>query len=303
MFVCEMQTIKDYFVPEFADRVQQIGAFEEILRGRLKRTAILIRGEAEIGKSFLLNQFWYMAHGELISRLDFRDGEVHTFLSIIQSAIEDLGRRAFAATIAAIQKITQETRHDITIRSEALHDSDSSGATVSIKGKTVEIAGDVVGRDLYRNTVFLPPTENLHQRQALQQEISSIFFDDLRAASRDRRIVLSYDSFESAPEEAQQWLTGLLLDEIARGRLRQVIVIIAGRAIPNVSNMLVPYSAVTELRGFDPESAMEYLIERRGLSEEHVQKIYAETGGHPKLLAEKANFAGGKHLQYQIMVI
>lgn len=293
----------DRFVPEFADRVPQISAFEQILAGQLGRRAFLIKGEAEIGKSFLLCQIWHMARQELVTRLDFRDGEVHTFLSIIHCAIEDLGRHAFTSTLAAIHRITQETRHDITIRVESIHESENAAGGVDIQAKDVSIGGDVVGRDLYRNNFFLPPTEGKLQRQALEQQISSIFFNDLRTLAQNRQVVLSYDSYESAPLEAQQWLTGFLLDEIAHERLPGVIVIVAGRAVPDISNMLVPYSVTTELGNFDAEGAIEYWVRRRGLGNEVFQSVYAETNGHPKKLAERANAAGGKPLYYQILKI
>lgn len=303
LLVYKVSTIIDFFVPEFVNRESQISAFKKVLGGQLKRSAFLIRGEAEIGKSFLLLQIWHMARHELISRLDFRDGEAHTFLSMIQCAIEDFGREAFSTTLGAIQRITHEARHDITFRSESIHHTENLTGEVNIAAEDVNIRGDVVGRDLYRTNIFLPPTENSLQRQALEQQISSIFFDDLRAFSQPRRIILSYDSFESASKECQQWLAGILLDEIARGRLPGVIVVVAGRTIPEVGNMLMPYSIVTELGTFDSQVAMEYWIKRRELNGELFQNIYADTGGHPKRLADKANAAGGKPLQHQIFVI
>jgi hypothetical protein len=292
----------DPFVPEFTDRLSQINAFEQILAGQLRRTTFLIKGEAEIGKSFLLGQIWHMAGQKLKARLDFRDGEVHTFLSIILGAIEDLGRQAFTTTLASIHKITQETRHDISIRVESIHGADDASGEVDIRGKDVTIDGDVIGRDLYKNNFFLPPTEGKLQRQALEQQISSAFFDDLRSLAQDQLVVLSYDSYDSASLEAQQWLTGVLLDEIAHERLPGVIVIVAGRAVPDVPNLLVPYSVTTDLGNFDLEQAIEY-FRHRGLDAEVLKTIYAETNGHPKRLAEKANEAGGKPLQYQILEI
>lgn len=302
MLLLQMSIRMDPFVPEFTDRLSQINAFDQMLAGELRRTTFLIKGEAEIGKSFLLGQIWHMASQKLIARLDFRDGEVHTFLSIIQGAIEDLGRQAFPTTLATIHKITQETKHDITIRVESIRESEDSTGGVDIKATDVTVGGDVIGRDLYKNNFFLPPTEGKLQRQALAQQISSVFFDDLRSLTQNQLVVLSFDSYESASPEAREWLTGVLLDEIAHERLLGVLVIVAGRAVPDVSNMLVPYSVTTELGNFDLEQATEY-FRRRGLDAEVLQTIYSETNGHPKRLAEKANAAGGKPLQYQILEI
>jgi len=295
----------DRFVPEFADRIQQVNGFAQMLTGELKREAYLLKGDPEIGKSFLLSQFQYMAPSHRMPWLDFRDGEVHTFLSIIQSAIHDLGLPAFPETLAEIRRITQTLRHDVTIRTENLQPSEgrAGGVTFQVE-KDIQIGGDVVGRDktTYNSTFHLPPSDT-NQQEVFKQQISSAFFAELRALTAAQPVILTYDSYEQAPDEAKQWMTGLLLDEIARGGLPGVLVIIAGRTIPDVAHMLIPHTVFTELQNFDLDGATEYWVTCRGLPLETLQRAYEQTRGHPKELAARANEAGGRPMEYQILVI
>ncbi|MCI0393629.1 MAG: hypothetical protein L0332_17350 [Chloroflexi bacterium] len=363
----------DYFVPEFVNRLPQLEAFENVLAGRLNRHIFLIEGEGAIGKSFLLEQFLYMADQRMFSRLDFRDEGAHTFLSLIQTAISDLGYQRFPATSTAINRVTIEAQNTILLKSEVVHqpqeidqaqlrhilteyfslaDLQNLAFDLSVdyerfpgQGKD-NIARELItylknqgrlselvsaGRKwrpaapwpevtrspsdesslayqdiaLYDNNHFLPPTMDRWQQQAFEQSISALFFEELSVLAQDQAVILSYDSFEKAPLEACRWLVEQLLDELTRGRLQNVLVIVSGREIPNVSgkHKLTSITVQTRLENFDFDTVRTYWVTCRGLSGDLLERIYEETRGHPHELAKKANESGGRPLSHQVMVI
>lgn len=362
-----------HFTPEFVNRQAQVEAFGHILAGGLQREIFLVHGTAEIGKSFLLEQFMYMAGRRQRARVDFRDGEVHSFLSLIQTAVRDLGAAAFPATTAAITRMTTGARHDIVVQSEEVHqaqpinraklrqlllrafgEGDLRDLCFDMAIDYDELPGDGTGnkvreliiflerrtrlaelltlgqtlrphapwhevtkppispfttplesatRAVFRDGAFFPPLADPLQKQALQGEISFTFFDELSRLAQPQTILLSYDSYEDAPAEVWQWLTGVLLDEVVRGHLPGVMVLIAGRKVPLVTHMMKPKTILTALEPFDLATVQEYWVQRRQLSADQIEEIYRQTAGHPQRVAEQANAAGGLPLRYQVMVI
>ena len=364
----------NFFVPEFVNRLSQIEAFEKMLVGRLEgRCILLVEGEGAIGKSFLLEQFLFMAETLVFSRLDFRDEGPHSFLSLIQAAVSDLGYQLFPETTTAINQMTIEAHNDIHLKSEvAYHPQEIDQAQLRLilieyfsetdlknlafdlgvdherlpgqskddlarelimylkrQGRHIQLidAGrsqrpaapwDKVTRspsdsslsayqaiDLYDNNRFLPPTVDRWQQQAFEQNISTLFFNELSALAQHRAVILCYDTFERAPAEVRRWVTEQLLDRLANGYIQNVLVIISGREIPNISgkHKLTAITAQTRLDNFDLETVRTYWVTCRGLSADHLEHIYEESGGHPFRLAEIANEHGGHPVSYQVMII
>jgi len=292
----------DSFVPEFTDRFPQAQVFRRILAGQEKRSAFLIKGPAEVGKSFLLSQFEHLAGDRLRSWYEFRDEREHNFLSLILNAVWELGgAQVFAETLEQIKRT--ERKHDVHIKFEDIRKPRKTGVGVSIgefRDSSLRIGGHVVGGDYLQ---FNLPIEDDLQYWALQDEISNKFFDDLRALSRSRGVMLFYDSFEVAPPEASQWLVSKLLNEMAHGRLPGVVVILAGRTIPEPTHRLKPITVITELKNFGLLAAARYWVRHRGLNLRDLLEICEVTGGHPKKLAEEANRANGIPLEHRALVI
>lgn len=293
----------DCFVPEFADRTPQVKVFKRILEGEETRSAFLITGPAEIGKSFLVSQFQHMARDWLCSWYEFRDEKEHNFLSLILNAVWDLGgAQVFNETLNQIRRRT-ERKHDIHIKVEDIRKPRKTNGGVSIGGvrdSSIRIGGHVVGGDYLQ---FNVPIEDPLQYLTLRDEITGTFFKDLATLAKSRKVMLIYDSFEYAPQEAREWLVGTLLNEMTRGRLPGVVTLMAGRNIPETTHLLKPITVITELRNFGLLAAARYWVRHRGLPLRDLPEICEMTGGNPKRLAEEANRANGTPLEYRALVI
>lgn len=142
---------------------------------------------------------------------------------------------------------------------------------------------------------------------SIQRELTSVFLTDLAKLATVKPLVLSFDSFELAPPDVQNWLGVHLINELADNkRFSNILVIIAGRQMPaNITERHEVQSKVVQaiLKGFDFKDATEYWVNRRGLPPEKFSDVYDETQGHPKRIAERASEAGGKRLKHAIMYI
>jgi hypothetical protein len=124
-------------------------------------------------------------------------------------------------------------------------------------------------------------------RAAAKASILEAFFSCLSSLSQAQVVALLIDAYESAEDDAREWIEDLLF-RIRRDYLPQVLVVVAGQEVPPIDRddfetYLVP-DELAELDVFDPDDVAEYL-EKRGANDLDAQAIYDRAQGHPRQLS------------------
>lgn len=137
-------------------------------------------------------------------------------------------------------------------------------------------------------------------RDLAEERITQAFFVCLRRLEAEfRPIVFLFDGCEDAPDEARDWIRYQLLDRLRTRELDHLVIIFAGRKIPDVSDLGIDELKVeTGLAGFDEEYIQEF-FEGRGISVDlaEIPLLRKVSGGKPgklALIADELRAAGEK---------
>lgn len=125
-------------------------------------------------------------------------------------------------------------------------------------------------------------------RDLALRQINRAFFNCLRAVLDRQRLVFLFDSYEDATDEAEQWIVENLLHPLYDGRYDNLVVVIAGRQILTAEDRK-PLVGKTGLDPFTIDHVREYLLEKRQIQEDDIEKIYSYCRGFPGILATMAD--------------
>jgi hypothetical protein len=137
-------------------------------------------------------------------------------------------------------------------------------------------------------------------RDLAEERISEAFFICLRKLGAELQpIVFLFDGCEEAPDEAREWIRYQLLDRLRTRKLDQLVIIFAGRKIPDVSDLGIDDLKVeTGLAGFDEKYVQEFFEGREvpvDLAE--IPLLRKVSGGKPgklALIADELRTVGDK---------
>jgi hypothetical protein len=133
------------------------------------------------------------------------------------------------------------------------------------------------------------------ERRHAERQINDAFFTAIARLMADKgQTVFLFDSYEAAPQEAEDWIREQLLlrlDE-ADAEIGDAVVIITGRKTPDLSDLSLNHLLVqTGLDPFTEEHIREYFEERREISGLDWKTIVLTSGGVPGALAMMADHA------------
>ncbi len=137
-------------------------------------------------------------------------------------------------------------------------------------------------------------TDSAADQSRIERQINDAFFAALTALVADRApVVLLFDSYEAIRPDADRWLRQELLTRLRDSQLEDLVIIITGREIPDLSELKMNNLLVqTRLEPFDEPTVREYFEERRkvalGLD---WRTILLTSGGVPGALAMMADHA------------
>lgn len=284
------RTLQDLFV----DRLTQLERFRKSLEGDSPRRIIIITAPPGMGKSWLVKQFMYEATsaGALTVLLDFADTQAYDALMLVRRFRDALGAVHFNALTHAINEATSAR--------VVIDGGSTDPANVNISLGTnntigsVEI-GDVAGGNIIKDNLFIIQTDNPLLLQAVEDRITTVFFEGLTALAQRSKIVFFFDSYERnsldadrwVPTAADRWITRELLGRIRDGKLPNALAVLAGRRAPDFG---VEWNSVLgrmQLEAFVLEDVAQYLRENRGLSnltDADVQTLFNAVQGNPQLM-------------------
>jgi len=284
--------MKEY-VAWFVNREKQTGGFAKMLTGEATKTIMAIEAPAEMGKTWTIQRMRHECSLQQIpsAHFDFRDRHPWDYLALVRQTRDQMGATHFNALT---QTINESTGVNIQLSTGAGAGGVSMGVGTQggqVSGSQVQV-GDIAGRDIIKDNFFYVQADSETSRRAIEGRITDAFFTCLTELTQDKRAVFFFDSFEEVTEEADRWIQAQLLARIRDGQLPQVIVILAGRTLPEFDRSSWRHVlASTGLEAFTEEHITEYIVEKRGLKNLDVETIVKTSGGHPGLLGKMADIA------------
>ena len=280
----------------FVNRDQQIQRFLLSLDGtRTPKRIITIAAPLGMGKSWLLREFAQKCEERRVPHalVDFGDGQAYDALLLARALRDQLAAPEFDRLTTTINDIT-------TPRLQVTASPSGNDTGVSIQSSPdarVDVSGTVIGRDQIniKDNYLVFQTDNALVRQALEDRITVAFGEALGQLSARSRVALFFDTYERTatnvapwvPGVADRWITRALLEPIREGKIKNVVAVLAGTALPAFDAEWAEVVGSLGLPGFQREDVAEYLRVNRGLadlSEEQVNALYTAVQGNPTLL-------------------
>lgn len=283
----------DDILNRLVNRGTQHANFMKMLDGTTSRRIMTITAPAGMGKSWLLHSFVHEVRRRELpyALIDFSDRQGYDSLTLMRRFRDELGTPDFDHFTMSIQKAT--TPHF------QISDSfqDSTRPTVNFADTQLGDVSiqDVAGKNIIKNNLFYMRVDSDLARQTVEDQICSAFFVCLRTLSQVKPVVFLLDTYDRLSRSttnwegnsADDWIRGELLRRILSGELTNVIVILAGRYLPNFDHRwatVIGHISVSTLELNDVE---EYLTMRLGLQDitsAEAQLLYKASNGVPQLL-------------------
>jgi hypothetical protein len=270
----------------FVNREKQTAGFIKMMEGGTPKRIMVIEAGGGLGKSWAIEYMRAECQRRKVPNVevDFADGVVYDFLSVLRRARDSFGASSFNAFTQVINEVTQPT-----LRIENIGTSTSNvsfGENNNLAGANVAV-GDVAGGSIIKDNSFVINTDSAVVRQALQDRLTVAFFDCLGVLTTQGPVCFFFDTYDKVTIEAENWLLTQLLPRIREGQLTNVVVVIAGRTAPKLDSVWDSLVARTGLDLFKVEHATEYLVQRCGLKDEAsvINALFQASTGLPQLLA------------------
>lgn len=263
----------------FVDRAKQRAGFIKMLAGETAKAIMAVEAPSEMGKTWLIQRLHAESQRRAtpVAHLDFRDRLPWDYLTIVRQIRDQLGAAYFNYLT---QVINESTGINVQFVAEAV--------TVSVQNS--QIQDSTVQLSAVPDNFQFVQVESDTIRRNIEARITDAFFISLEALAQGQMVVLLFDSVEEAAPEAINWLITNLLLRIRDQRLARVIVIMAGRELPDLDDNWRAAIARTGLDLLDESNVQEY-VQLRGLVDLDLATILRTSGGHPGLLAKMADFA------------
>ena len=283
------------YVDWFVNREKQYQGFQKMLAGETPRSIMLVEAPADMGKTWLIQRMRHLCEEQKILTVwvNFRDRRAHDYLSLVRVARDQLGAEAF-------NHLTQTINNFTSVNINILGGGSSRGVNVgdlnlNAQGNAnvtlQEVAGGSIIKDnVVRDNQFYIQADSDVARRAAEIQINDAFFSCLAEVLKKQPVVFLYDSFEDVTKEAEQWIRDYLLPHLAEGSLSRLIVIVAGRTVPQLDD-IKQLVAKTGLTLFTEDHVKEYIQTKRKLTGLDLATIFKTSGGYPGLLAKMADVA------------
>ncbi|MCX7791983.1 MAG: hypothetical protein N2378_15195 [Chloroflexaceae bacterium] len=264
------------------DRPRQRDALRRSLTGGNEPKILALCAAPGMGKSWLLRQFAddALQLGARVSLLDLGDGQAYDTLALVRQLRDALGAPFFDPLTQTINEVTApRLTVNVRVRPRAPAQPLLTGA----------------GHPGVKDNLFVVQTDDPRLLSAIDDRVTRVFFACLEDLAARAPVLLLFDSYEHASLDGERWLPGVadrwireeLLRRIRDGRLRNTVVVLAGRLLPPFDASWASALGALSLEALSYAEVARYLGARHGgerLSDAEVQAIYALTRGRPYLV-------------------
>ncbi|NTW01965.1 MAG: hypothetical protein HGA19_11860 [Oscillochloris sp.] len=277
------------------DRLKQLDRFRKSLDGNTSKRVILVSAGAGMGKSWLLQRFACESaeRGVRNVLIDFSDGQAYDVLTLVRRFRDALGATYFNQLTAAINEATAPR---LVISDNGSANSRNHSVVNFGYSQIGDVSiGDVAGRNIIKDNLFIVQADNPLVIQAIEDRITQVFFACLEELAAKEPLLFLFDTYERTSQSSESWASNVtdrwisreLLGRIRNGRLGNTVVVLAGRRLPNFGAEWAQVIGVLPIDQFTPTDVAIYLRENRGLSnltDAEVQTLYNAVQGNPQLL-------------------
>jgi hypothetical protein len=284
--------MKEY-IAWFVDREKQTQGFLKMLSRETEKAIMAIEAPAEMGKTWTLQRMRHECSLQQSpnAHFDFRDRRPWDYLSIARQTRDQMGAAHFNLLTETINESTGVSIQLTTGAGDGGVDLGVATEGSEIRDSQVQV-GDVAGRDIVKDNFFYVQADSETTRRAIEARITDAFFTCLSDLAQEKPLAFFFDSYEEVTEEAGRWIQSQLLARIRDGQLADVIIVLAGRELPELSRSSWRHClASTGLQPFEREHIIEYIRDKRMLTALDVDTIFKTSGGHPGLLGKMADIA------------
>lgn len=270
------------YISWFVNRETEQGHFDAMLTNRTPKRIMLVRAPEKAGKTWFVLRVRHECRLRNIpvAHFDFRERLPPDYLTLMREARDDTVPAAFNHMTQVINTLTGSP--SITV--------EQLNATVNISNSQLDASAIEVGvTDMVSDDFNFVQAPNESTRRLIEARITDAFFDCLAALARKQPVVFLFDSTEKITPEAEQWLLSELLRRIRDEQLPNVLVVMAGRNVPDFDKTWQHVVGRTKLFPFEESHVRQY-IEKRGLmhlleKEKFVEFILMTGGKEPMKLA------------------
>jgi hypothetical protein len=289
----------------FVNRSGQTDAFHRMLDGRTRHRIMLLTAGAGMGKSWLLRMFAHEAHCRNLPlvQIDFAEPQTYDMLTLVRRCRDALGAEHFHHLTQVINDVASP--HISLAIADAPPPPVQATAPTQItvntdggdyaQGTIDKREGTFISAPIINNSMFVLGTNDVIKRMAIEDRINTVFFDCLAQLSKQTTVVFLFDTYERTslrpdawvPQSPDVWIGGELLTRIRDNRLANVVVVLAGRRMPEFDRQWNDVIGYKSLDLLDCISIKEYVHEKLGLlevSETEINRLWQAIAGNPQLL-------------------
>jgi len=188
--------------------------------------------------------------------------------------------------------LCQESRPEVDWR-QGIDELGDTAVTPTAAATPATGATPAAGVNLIRDNNAPIWADSDMERRRAQQQINDAFFECLSAlAQSSEQIAFLFDSYETAPDAAENWITAELLPRLRDGQISKVTIIITGRKTPDLTDLdMASLLVQTNLDPFTEQDVREYFEEKRKIPDLDLRTIMLTSGGVPGALAMMADHA------------
>jgi hypothetical protein len=244
-----------------ANRVHEMSLFEALLERQCQKRILLVKAPSGYGKSELIDRFTQI-------------GKNQADLTVIILDLAD-STAGIAYLISRLQRKLKPARfpnYDRSVRQFLV--------TPNIEMSDIEIEGN-------ENTLQI--LLNVDEQQIRLNQLEQAFFGDLAAIKMP--VLLLIDTFEKAPDELQNWISGQFLGEVAEN-LEGFRVVVAGQEVPQSRADWRTHHHCCELGSIQEVDVWYDYVQARKiqLTRDFVSGIVCAFRGQPRNIAEMLEF-------------
>ncbi|MBN8654459.1 MAG: hypothetical protein J0M11_01895 [Anaerolineae bacterium] len=254
------------------DRKLEFGLFRNLLDStRVKDESILLlKNESGQGKSRLLHLFETHCRENRVpvSRVDFKGGSL--------------------SPIDVLRSIQTDVRSYFQLK----RCSDILNQVISIP--QIQIADNTnVGRSEYTvQTTFNMAPLSIEEQRTRWEMGAQALLEDINELSQNGMtcFVVLFDTYEQASEEARKWLSNHILRMSTPQRIRPLVIVIAGKEVPNPTGEWEHCHTAINLEPLQLEDWMEYARLVIGdFQPEQIKRVYTRHKNSPLQMATVIN--------------
>ncbi len=271
------------YVEWFVNRDKQRRGFMMMLEKKTPKQIMIVKAPAEMGKTWLIQRLYHECRSRNlpVALMDFSQRQPWDYLTLVRQARDQLGSANFNYLTQVINEVTSLRVENVAVN-VAIADSQLVNSPINVS--EVKLTTD--------NFATIQTDSDLVRRN-MEIRINDAFFVCLQSLVQLGQVVFLFDTADLAPASALDWIVNNLLWRLRNDELDNVLLIIAGREVPELDQSWNDTVAKTGLDLFTDDHIDEFIVKRGLTGRPNISRetLMLLSRGHPGLLGKMADNA------------